>query len=95
VIDIKKILKSVTLKDVLIVALVPSVVTVGYYGYKAFKNYRDNKSEEPNKEGEIEVESEKKEDKKETKVIPINKDIVKDDEAEKKDIDKTEKLKEA
>jgi len=95
VIDFKKILKSVTLKDVFIVVLVPSVVTVGYYGYKAFKNYRDNKSEDHKKEEGTEVEDEKKEGKKETKVIPINKDIMKDGETENKDIDKTEKLKEA
>lgn len=43
--DVKKILKSITLKDVLIVALVPSVLSAGYYGYKAFKKYQENKKE--------------------------------------------------
>ena len=34
------------IKNVLFIALVPSVVVGTYYGYKAIKNWRDNKNKE-------------------------------------------------
>ena len=44
------------IKNVLFIALVPSVVVAGYYGYKAIKNYTDKKK----KEGESADENENK-----------------------------------
>ncbi len=77
-INYKEILKSITLKDVVIVCLVPTVITIGYYGLKAYKAHK-KKSEDRSQKLEdgsekTEVGSEKLEDKKEeTKVIPITK----------------------
>ena len=44
----KEILKNITIKDIIIVALVPTVITIGYYGFKAYKAHKEKK-----KEGEI------------------------------------------
>lgn len=43
--DLKRIIKNV-----LFVALVPSVVVAAYYGYKAFKKYKKKSGSEENKE---------------------------------------------
>lgn len=41
----KEVLKNITIKDILIVALVPTIITVGYYGVKAYKAYKKKKEE--------------------------------------------------
>ncbi|MHA1988283.1 MAG: hypothetical protein ACW98D_16730 [Promethearchaeota archaeon] len=73
------------IKNVLFVAIVPSVFVAGYYGYKAYQKYK-NKNEEAESEDEnredkdekLDVDTEKLDDKLDVKeifgkVIPITK----------------------
>ena len=75
-------------KNVLFVALVPTVIVAGYYGYKAFKDYSnkkkegeeedENKESEPEKDNEVKlnvISESKEENKEEAKVIPITRGL--------------------
>lgn len=89
-------------KNVLFVALVPTVIVAGYYGYKAFKNYSDknkegeqdeNEESEKDNEDKSNITSSEEENTRETKVIPITRGIeVKPTEEEK---EQTKNIKEA
>lgn len=48
-----------------IIILVPTVISAGWYGYKAYKHYRNKKKNENDSDN-------KEEETKEAKVIPLN-----------------------
>lgn len=71
--DVKKIIKNITLKDVAIVLFVPTVIAAGYYGYKAYKKHKEGKESDDEKEKQkwkgnsVEAESKTEETKEEIK----------------------------
>lgn len=69
--------KKQLLINAAIIIFVPTIITAGYYGYKAYRHYKNKKKEgeEENKLEEGSPKTEEENTEKEGKIIPISKQI--------------------